>query len=835
MAPAVEIRISRDHLFVPYNIALAQSRLNCYTCKHAMGRKKKNESANRNAPSEKELGLGSDAKRGIAALFLLAFAVLFLLSFIGQAGSFGGMIDRWVGVTVGWSKWLLIPLLPLIGYFIIRRHATNLSDIIRYTGLGFAFLAFLGLSHLFLGDSVSELRSAALAQQGGGFLGYILASLLSSAMGKIASFVILFTLFVSGVIAAFNVSLLHWYERVTARFQKEATDGVSGDQSGVGVTADSVPDSTLSLEAALRPISSSEPTFEEADKEIVPSAAEPTENVQNIRFGETDIVNVKHAMEQGNQGVSDQTSEDETVLVPAFIRPKRRLIRWELPPLELLAASDAKGGGGDIEQNKDIIIRTLKHFHIDVEPGEVQVGPTVTQYTFRPAVGVKISSITPLHNDLALALAAQHIRIEAPIPGKSLIGIEVPNKAKVNVRLREFFQSKEYRERRSNLTIILGQDVSGRLVYADLGRMPHLLIAGTTRSGKSVCINTIILSLLYQNSPEDLKFIFVDPKRVELSLYKGIPHLKTDVIVDNHKVMNALKWAVGEMERRYKTLEAAGSRDISSYREKIARGEKKRVVDAGTNEVREEDLVPMPQVVIVIDEMADLMVAHGKEVESSIILLAQKGRAAGIHLVLATQRPEVNVVTGLIKANMPARISFKLKSQVDSRTILDTGGAEKLLGNGDMLYSSAEASNLQRIQGVFVSEDEVEKVVRFLERQKVEKGMDEIGEDFGGGDEHPIDLEGGDGVDEDEHDPIYQAAKKLVVETQRASTTYLQTFLKIGYPKAARVMQTLEQRGVVGPEINKKREVILKTLEAEGGQYGDDPMADQAAREKWQM
>ncbi len=286
------------------------------------------------------------------------------------------------------------------------------------------------------------------------------------------------------------------------------------------------------------------------------------------------------------------------------------------------------------------------------------------------------------------------------------------------------------------------------------------------------------------------------------------------------------------MERRYKSLEAIGSRDITSYREKLARGEKKRVVDAETSEVREEELLPMPQVVIVIDEMADLMVAHGKEVEAKIILLAQKGRAAGIHLVLATQRPEVNVVTGLIKANMPARISFKLKSNVDSRTILDTGGAEKLLGNGDMLYSSAETSNLQRIQGVFVSEDEVGKVVRFLERQKIEKGMDEIGDDFGG-EENVIDLDGVSS-DEDEHDPIYEAAKKLVVETQRASTTYLQTFLKIGYPKAARVMQTLEQRGVVGPEVNKKREVLQKTLE-EGKQYGDDPLADQSARDKWQM
>lgn len=800
-----------------------------------MGRKKKSDIKE---GEEKERGpaLGSDAKRGIAAVFLVAFAILCLLSFIGQAGSFGKLVDQGVGLTVGWSKWLLLPLLPLIGYFILRRHETSLSDMIKYIGLSFAFFAFLGLSHLFLGESAKELRAVAFAREGGGYLGYLLSSALAAAMGKLAAFVVLFTLFVSGVIAAFNVSLLHWFERIVARFRKEENTTESETASSIDERP-LVSDAALSLEGALlsSPPSNTALVHEDAvdttgGAPSAKTAVQPTGNVQNIRFAEND------APDEDDQAdvPASREGDDETVLVPAFIRPRRRKLHWELPPLELLAASDAKGGGGDIEQGKDIIVRTLRHFHIDVEPGEVQVGPTVTQYTFRPAVGVKISSITPLAQDLALALAAQHIRIEAPIPGKSLIGVEVPNKAKVNVRLRELLQSKHFRERHSNLTIVLGQDVSGKYIYADLGRMPHLLIAGTTRSGKSVCINTLILSLLYQNSPEDLKFIFVDPKRVELSLYKGIPHLKTDVIVDNHKVVNALKWAVGEMERRYKTLESAGSRDIHSYREKAARGEKKRVVDSETSEVREEDLAPMPQVVIVIDEMADLMVAHGKEVEASIILLAQKGRAAGIHLVLATQRPEVNVVTGLIKANMPARISFKLKSQIDSRTILDTGGAEKLLGNGDMLYSSAEASNLQRIQGVFVSEDEVKKVVDFIERQKIEKGLDEIGEDFGGGEENPIDLDGTGGSDEDEHDPIYQAAKKLVVETQRASTTYLQTFLKIGYPKAARVMQTLEQRGVVGPEVNKKREVLLKTLE-EGKQYGDDPIADQAAREKWQL
>lgn len=798
-----------------------------------MAKKKKSDSKDEKSEGEKPLALGSDAKRGIIAVLLLAIAVLFLLSFIGQAGSFGALVNRGVGLSVGWSKWLLLPILPLISYLVIRRHTTSLADLIKYIGLGLSFFSFLGLSHLFLGDSTKALKLVAYAGEGGGLVGYFLANLLDVAMGKIAAFVVLFALLVTGVIAAFNVSLLHSVERILARFKKPETDASDAPLTGAGELP--VDDKALSLEGALDPALSSETPADQSPSEIAKETQSPTENVQNIRFAgaEAETSEAAHASE----GSKESEDEDETVLVPAFIRPKKRrtAYRWDLPPLELLATSDGKGGGGDIELNKEIIIRTLRHFNIEVEPGEVFVGPTVTQYTFRPAVGVKISRITTLHNDLALALAAHHIRIEAPVPGKSLIGIEVPNKAKVNVRLRELLQSKEFRERTSNLTMVLGQDVSGKSMYADLGRMPHLLIAGTTRSGKSVCINTIILSLLYQNSPEDLKFIFVDPKRVELSLYKGIPHLKTDVIVDNHKVVNALKWAVSEMERRYKVLESVGSRDLGSYREKVLRGEKKRTVDTETNEVREEALAPIPQIVIVIDEMADLMVAHGKEVEAAIIRLAQMARAVGIHLILATQRPEVNVITGLIKANMPARISFQLKSQVDSRTILDTGGAEKLLGNGDMLYSSAEASSLQRIQGVFVSEDEVKKVVNFLEQQKIEKGLDEIGEDFGG-DESPIDLDGigatSDG--EDEHDPIYEAAKKLVVETQRASTTYLQTFLKIGYPKAARVMQTLEQRGVVGPEVNKKREVLQKTLD-EGKQYGDDPLKDQAEREKWQI
>ncbi|MEP7162190.1 MAG: DNA translocase FtsK [Candidatus Moraniibacteriota bacterium] len=783
-----------------------------------MGRKKKEKNSKEINEKEREPALGGDAKRSIVAIFLFALSVLFLLAFIGQAGAFGKNVGDGLGKAVGWGRWPLIPLLVLIGIMLLKRHKTTISDRIKYVGLTFAFLSVLGLAHLFLGDTAKELEREAQAGNGGGYLGYLITASLSSAMGKVASFVVLFSLFVSGGIAAFNVSLLSWFEKLRGLGSKEeVTPGAE--------TAQADPSMLLSPEAKNEELKE---TSEESSTTLVPVVA--PENVQNIRFVGDDLTAQEESENREENGIKNISFEEEERPLPVRPVKRRTKLRWEFPPLDLLEATTMQSSGGDIEQTKQVIVSTLKYFGINVEAGEVQVGPTVTQYTFRPAVGVKLSRITTLHNDLALALAAHHIRIEAPIPGKSLIGIEVPNKSKTMVRLRDILESKEFRSRASNLTMVLGQDVSGKYILADLEKMPHLLIAGTTRSGKSVCINTLILSLLYQNSPEDLKLILVDPKRVELTLYKGIPHLKTDVIVDNHKVVNVLKWAVAEMDTRYKILEAVGSRDLFSYRDKVSRGEKRRSVDLDTNQVKEEELEPLPQIVIIIDEMADLMGTHGKEVENQVIRLAQKARAVGLHLVLATQRPEVNVITGLIKANMPARISFQLKSQVDSRTILDAGGAEKLLGNGDMLYSSAEASGLQRIQGVFVSENEVKKVTKFLEEEKIEKGLDEIGEDFGGG-ENPLNLDTPSGED-GEDDPYYEQAKRLVVETQRVSTTYLQTYLKIGYPKAARITELLEKNGIIGPAEGSRRPVLVKSLD-EGKRYGDDPLADQSAREKF--
>ncbi len=517
------------------------------------------------------------------------------------------------------------------------------------------------------------------------------------------------------------------------------------------------------------------------------------------------------------------------------------MVNWALPSVSLLDSLKSQGKGGDTEQNQEIIQSTLRHFGIDVEPVGVRVGPTVTQYSFRPGLGVKVSRITTLANDLALALAAQSIRIEAPIPGQSVVGIEIPNIEKGRVSLRNLLEDKSFKQRNTNLLLALGHDVAGHATVADLRKMPHLLIAGRTGSGKSVCINSLLLSLLYQNTPEDLKLVLIDPKRVELSIYKGIPHLKTDVIVDNKKVINVLKWTSAEMERRYKLLEAAHVRDLSGYKEKYRQGEKRIVTDPITHQQKEEDLENLPAIVIVIDEMADLMIAHGKEVESTIIRIAQMSRAVGIHLILATQRPSVEVITGLIKANIPTRIAFQVTNQIDSRTILDSGGAEKLLGSGDMLYAASEGKDMKRIQGAFISDDEVRRVVAFWKKQKEEFGEDEL-DDFD--EEENSIAEALNSIDEgSKEDDLYEAAKQVMIESGRASTTYLQTALGIGYPRAARLTGLLEKNGIIGSVGGKKVVLIGKgPVHAEGiepeeseADDDEDALSMQKERDKWQM
>ena len=531
-------------------------------------------------------------------------------------------------------------------------------------------------------------------------------------------------------------------------------------------------------------------------------------------------------------------------------RDQEEQLAWELPPISLLDASIEKAQGGDVEKNAKIIQDTLLNFGIEVELGEIKTGPTVTQYSFRPAVGVKLSRITTLSSDLALRLAARQVRIEAPIPGRSLVGIEVPNKKNATIRLPELLQALEFENRKSNLLLALGKDVSGNYIFGDLKKMPHLLIAGSTGSGKSVCVNTLILSMLYQNSPEDLKLILVDPKRVELTPYNGIPHLLTDVIVENGKVLHALKWAIGEMERRYKILQKIGSKDIASFNRKAESGEMFKNIDAETGEITEEAVEKIPYIVIIIDELADLMASHGKEVEGAIIRLAQMARAVGIHLILSTQKPIVTVITSLIKSNIPTRIAFRVPSLMDSRTILDASGAEKLLGNGDMLFSAAEAVDLRRVQGVFVSEEEVKRVVEFIKKQKFEKIEDSLEGEIDSVEEKPagnqngqvktvqhatkINFEAMESESDSQEDPLYEEAKKLVIQAGKASCSLLQRRLRIGYSRAARLVDMMEDNGVVGSQEGAKAREVLVDGEGSQPQY-DDSMQDQIARDKWQM
>ena len=461
---------------------------------------------------------------------------------------------------------------------------------------------------------------------------------------------------------------------------------------------------------------------------------------------------------------------------------------WAFPSNDLLEEMTTRADSGNVRENAATIQKTLADFAIDVSMNDVNVGPTVTQYTLKPTDGVKLEKITGLDKNLALSLAAHPIRIEAPIPGKSLVGIEVPNKKPQIVRMRNIIESETFKNRKSQLSVILGLDVAGHPQIADITKMPHLLIAGSTGSGKSVCINALLTSLLYQNSPSQLKMVLVDPKRVELSLYNDLPHLLTPVIVEQDKTVSALKWAVAEMEHRYRVLQQAGKRNISDYN--AAKGTE-----------------ALPYIVIVIDELADLMAVSSNEVEGLICRLAQMARAIGIHLIVATQRPSVDVITGLIKANITTRIAFAVASNADSRTILDQGGAEKLLGNGDMLFVSAEISKPRRIQGAFVSEKEARSVTDFIKTQ----GKPEYNEEIllqntksgsGGGMYGPVD------------DDLFTEAAECVIRTGKASASLLQRRLRIGYARAARLLDILEERGVVGPADGARpRDVLVEDVD----------------------
>lgn len=527
---------------------------------------------------------------------------------------------------------------------------------------------------------------------------------------------------------------------------------------------------------------------------------------------DTDLADLKaRAVEQGfkmNEGVPvEHHANRESARMSSFKNSAQKLSPtenhqalttasdpdWQLPGLDLLIQKQDKADAGDVEGNAEIIKETLANFNIAVEMEGANIGPRVTQFTLKPPTGVKLTKITALENNLALDLAAHSIRIEAPIPGKRAVGIEVPNLKAATVRISSILQTREWNEATSPLSFVIGKDISGQPVLGDLARMPHLLVAGQTGSGKSVMINGILTSLLYRNSPADLKLILVDPKQVELKPYDDIPHLLTPVITEPEKCISALKWTVAEMERRYRTLSEVNRRNIVEY-----------------NNLKKEE--GMPYIVIVIDELSDLMMMAARDVESLIVRIAQKARAVGIHLVLATQRPSVDVITGLIKANVPARIAFTTTSQVDSRTIIDQIGAEKLLNMGDMLLTSADNPKPRRVQAALIEDAEALKVNDFIRMQRPPQYDDEVVS-------QPVQLNGKGGIvadygGQDVDDDMYRDAVRAVIEGHKASTSLLQRRLRIGYGRAARLIETMEEQGIIShADGNRPREVLISSLD----------------------
>ena len=634
-------------------------------------------------------------------------------------------------------------------------------------------ISLSGLAHTFHAQTALESAQSGI---GGGYVGFGVNSIITPYFGVWAARVLFFSFLLAGLVLFFNVTMTVIIKALQARglllHGKIAGMMHASDTDGGG----------------------NEVTFirrlikrNQAPKIIMPVAHDEDEEEEE-------------EIEDEEEEVEEQ-EEEPTHAEP--IKPTAPKRVYALPSIKLLKKSVGVAQAGDITNNIKIIEKTFSTFHIPVEMGETRVGPTVTQYTMRPAEGVKVARITGLTNDLALALAAHPIRIEAPIPGKSLIGIEVPNQKSAMVTLHDLLTDEEFEKIKGNYHIALGKDVSGKGIFAHLPSMPHLLVAGSTGSGKTVCVNTIILSLLFQHTPEELRFIMVDPKRVELPLYNGIPHLLTPVITETSKTINALKWAIGEMERRFDTLMKAKCRDITSYNKQMS-------------EVGGEKL---PVIVFIVDELADLMVTSGAEVEGGIIRLAQMARAVGIHLILATQRPSVDVITGLIKANVPGRIAFSVASLIDSRTIIDMSGAEKLLGKGDMLFSNASLPKPKRIQGAYVSEDEMKKVIDFFKTDDAPSYDDSITDRA-----KQSSMFGESAAESD--DPLYNEAKQIVVSAGKASTSYLQRRLKVGYSRAARLIDMLEEHGVIGPgDGAKPREVLLK-----GGGMVSQPQPPQAEK-----
>ena len=806
-----------------------------------------NQSKQTKQSNSKKIEDTTSLKDEITILLTLAACALLMISHFGVGGFLGGAVSDLLFGLFGLLAYM-IPILIFVGVTFIITNKGNVNAYIKSIAAFVVGVMFCTLFELIMNEYVPDTnifeyyKNSCMHKDGGGLFGGIFVSLLCPAIGTIGTYLIAIIVsiicfiiiteksFIGGVkkgsekayITAKEDARRRKEKRELVRLQRllegNAETETKGQRRKDRVVSGVTFDTTLEKQAVeekktpemreIKPIESEEPlkpeevltTSEELSGQLVIRRAQPLpeEDVEE----ETTKITTKQKTKESRKQVEKETLDVEKEIQKEEEKPKKV---YKFPPVNLLQKGKNAGGDSDehLRQTAAKLQQTLQNFNVNVTVTNVSCGPTVTRYELQPEMGVKVSKIVGLADDIKLNLAASDIRIEAPIPGKAAVGIEVPNKENAAVMLRDLIESDEFKKHSSKIAFAAGRDIAGQVVVADIAKMPHVLIAGATGSGKSVCINTLIMSILYKATPDEVKLIMVDPKVVELSVYNGIPHLLIPVVTDPKKAAGALNWAVTEMTKRYQMFAEYNVRDLVSYNAKV-----ETIADI------EDENKPqkMPQIVIIVDELADLMMVAPGEVEEAICRLAQLARAAGIHLVLATQRPSVNVITGLIKANMPSRIAFAVSSGVDSRTILDMNGAEKLLGKGDMLFYPTGYPKPARVQGSFVSDKEVQAVVEFLINSADGVTYNEEVANHVNSSNVGNNSAGMSGSSE-ERDVYFVDAGKFVIEKDKASIGMLQRVFKIGFNRAARIMDQLADAGVVGEEEGTKPRKVLMSME----------------------
>lgn len=765
----------------------------------------------------------ADAIRVTEIATVAVSVILFCLAIVSGNGVWNVLHNVYVGIF-GMFAAIVLPLLTIVVTVIFSAKGDDAygytAKIVEAFVMVFILATFIHVVKNSTGDAFKETiinsyKSASL-EFNGGFIGAVLGWLLLT-LGKAPAIIISVVLFIVDLLLMTGLTIFQFvagaakpakatYEKVAPAIE-ERIERRRMNKENIDVPLDTQPpeEEDKKPKSRKKKATSSDEEMTKVPKEIIDEINRENSNIEMLKNAtgkkeekkpkSIDEI-VKDASEDKPNEKKADKSEDFTVSKEAM---ESGVNDYKLPSVELLSLPNKKSTAdisGELKENAQRLIETLRSFNVNATITDISRGPTVTRYELKPAAGVRISKITNLADDIALNLAATHVRIEAPIPGKAAVGIEVPNTVKNTVSMRELIDTPEFYEQRSLLSAGIGKDIAGNCVYCDIAKMPHLLVAGTTGSGKSVCMNSIITSILYRAKPDEVKFLMIDPKQVEFSKYANIPHLLVPVVTDPRKAAGALGWAVSEMLQRYQKLSQVGVRDIEGYNKYVQ---------------KHEDMESMPKICIFIDEFADLMMAAPKEVEDSVCRLAQMARAVGMHLVIATQRPSVDVITGLIKANISSRIALTVSSQIDSRTILDAAGAEKLLGHGDMLYNPIGASKPLRVQGCFISDEEVEALCDFVKNQGESQYDEEIAKEIEAKavqDKKSSPFE--DDGDAEQLDVLFDKAVDIVLETGTASTSFLQRKLSVGYARGAKIIDQLEEKGIIGPANGSKgREILI--------------------------